>query len=182
MSVRAIAPLRRRVRFAARPRRRYGSFAASDPLLGRIWNASVQTATDMVAPGPLTTTRPGRPCAIELPQVLLDGALRDRCPYVGDQAVTGRTLLVSTPSADGVLRDMLLWYASQQHADGAIPASPYAGGDQVFFDYDAYWVQDLYDYVLYTGDLGARPARPGRASSGSSTCGIRPRRGVGRCS
>ena len=55
----------------------------------RIWAASVKTATDMIAPGPLTTDAEGRPCAIELPIVLLDGYVRDRCPYVGDQAVSG---------------------------------------------------------------------------------------------
>ncbi len=130
-----------------------GSFTSSDPLLNAIWSASVRTATDMIAPGPLTTDAEGRPCAIALPAVLLDGFVRDRCPYAGDQAVTGLTLLVSTPSAAPVLRDMIRWYASNQHADGAIPASPYDGGRVVFFDYNAYWVEDLYDYVLYTGDL-----------------------------
>ena len=111
----------------------------------------------MVAPGPLVTDAAGRPCAIALPQVLIDGGVRDRCPYAGDQAVTGRTLLVSTPSEAPVLRAMILWYASHQRADGAIPASPYAGGTQVFFDFNAFWVEDLHDYVLYTGDLGPRP-------------------------
>ena len=43
----------------------------------------------MVAPGPLTTDAEGRPCAIGLSEVLLDGFVRDRCPYVGDQAVAG---------------------------------------------------------------------------------------------
>ncbi len=66
-----------------------GSFSSSDPLLNRIWLDAVQTATSMLAPGPLTTDAAGRPCAIDLPVVLLDGSLRDRCPYVGDQAVTG---------------------------------------------------------------------------------------------
>ncbi len=70
-----------------------GSFSSSDPSLGNIWKASVQTATDMVAAGPLETDAKGRPCAIELPMVLLDGTTRDRCPYVGDQAVSGLTLL-----------------------------------------------------------------------------------------
>jgi Bacterial alpha-L-rhamnosidase 6 hairpin glycosidase domain/Bacterial alpha-L-rhamnosidase C-terminal domain len=107
----------------------------------------------MIAPGPLTTDAEGRPCPIDLPTVLLDGADRDRCPYVGDQAVTGMTLLVSTPSAAPVLHDMILWYAQNQQADGAIPASPYDDAQLVLFDFNAYWVEDLYDYVLYSGDL-----------------------------
>jgi hypothetical protein len=130
-----------------------GTFAASDPLVGRIWAASVRTADDMLAPGPLTTDAAGRPCPIALPEVLLDGLVRDRCPYVGDQAVSGLTLLVSTPAAAPVLRSMILWYADAQHADGSIPASPYMNGGLTLVDYNAYWVEDLYDYVLYTGDL-----------------------------
>ena len=130
-----------------------GSFNSSDPLLNRIWTASVRTATNMIASGPLVTDAEGRPCAIALPTVLLDGNVRDRCPYVGDQVVTGMTLLVSTPSVAPVLRNMILWYAENQHEDGAIPASPSQAGGVVFFDYNAFWVEDLYDYVLYTGDL-----------------------------
>jgi hypothetical protein len=107
----------------------------------------------MVAPGPLTTDAEGRPCPIALPTVILDGLVRDRCPYVGDLAVTGMTLLVSTPSDWPALRAMILWFAQNQHADGSIPPSPYRSG-QVFFDYNAYWIEDLYDDVLYTGDLG----------------------------
>ncbi len=131
-----------------------GAFKSSDPLLNRIWAASVETAADMVAPGPLTTDAEGRPCNITLTTVLLDGLARDRCPYVGDQAVTGMTLLISTPSDDSVLGNMIVWYAQNQHSDGSIPASPYLGATMTLFDYNAYWVEDIYDYVLYTGDLG----------------------------
>jgi hypothetical protein len=128
------------------------SFSTSDPLLVAIWKSSVKTATDMVAPGPLTTDAEGQPCKVDLPTVLIDGRVRDRCPYVGDQAVTGMTLLVSHPTDDQVIRSMVLWYARHQHPDGAIPATPLNGG-YVTFDYNAYWVEDVYDYVLYTGDL-----------------------------
>lgn len=107
----------------------------------------------MLAPGPLTKDAEGRACAIDLQVVLLDGVSRDRCPYVGDQAVSGMTLLISTPSAAPVLRNMILWYATHQHPDGAIPSSPERNGTVVLVDYNAYWVEDVYDYVLYTGDL-----------------------------
>jgi hypothetical protein len=63
------------------------------------------------------------------------------------------TLLVSTDGVGPVLHDMILWYAQNQNDDGSLPASPLAGGELVLFDYMAYWVEDLYDYVLYTGDL-----------------------------
>jgi hypothetical protein len=139
-----------------------GSFSSSDPLLNRIWAASVTTATDMLAPGPLTTDANGDPCQIDVPVAILDGAVRDRCPYIGDEAVTGMTLLVSTPSAEPALRDELVWFANAQQADGAIPATPALpalpavpldGGQLVLFDYPSFWVQSLYDYVLYSGDL-----------------------------
>src|SRR5215469_9784827 len=75
-----------------------GSFTSSDPGLDAIWAASVRTATDMIAPGPLQVDAAGRPCAIDLPFVLLDGTQRDRCPYVGDEAVIDRTLDSSSPN------------------------------------------------------------------------------------
>jgi hypothetical protein len=130
-----------------------GSFTSSDPLLNRIWSASVQTADDMLVPGPLATDWEGRPCAIALPAVIIDGIPRDGCPYVGDEAVIGRTLDASTPNW-AVQRSMLTWFAAAQHSDGAIPASPLLGGSSVLFDYNAYWIQAVYNYVLYSGDVG----------------------------
>jgi hypothetical protein len=64
------------------------------------------------------------------------------------------TLLVSNPADAPVLHDMIAWYAANQHDDGSIPATPDSSGNVTLFDYNAYWVEDLYDYVLYTGDLG----------------------------
>ena len=130
-----------------------GSFASNDPLLNLIWADSVRTAADMLAPGPLTTDALDRPCAIDLPTVILDGTVRDRCPYVGDEAVIGPTLDVSRPHW-AVQRAMLVWFAAHQHPDGAIPASPLVHGQIVLIDYNAYWVLALYNYVLYSGDVG----------------------------
>jgi hypothetical protein len=130
-----------------------GSFSSNSALLDDIWTASVDTATSMLAPGPLTVDSTGRPCAIAEPEVILDGTDRDRCPYIGDEAVTGMTLLVSTPSAQTAMRNELVWFANAQLPSGAIPASPLDGGQLVLIDYPAYWVQCVYDYVLYTGDV-----------------------------
>ena len=135
-----------------------GSFVSSDATLNAVWTDSVRTATDMVVPGPLKTDALGRPCAIDLPKVIIDGVVRDRCPYVGDEAVEGRTLLISTPADVPVLRSMILWFGAAHHANGAIPDSPLFGGSKVLFDYNAFWVEDLYNYVLYTGDLTAARA------------------------
>jgi hypothetical protein len=130
-----------------------GSFQSSDPLLNRIWAGSVRTATDMLAPGPLTLDSAGRPCAIDLPEVIIDGAVRDRCPYIGDEWVTDRTLDASDPHW-ATQRAMLAWFAAVQHGDGSIPSSPIYGGNVMLLDYNAYWVQVLYNYVLYSGDVG----------------------------
>jgi hypothetical protein len=84
--------------------------------------------------------------------VLIDGLVRDRCPYIGDESVIDRTLDASTPNWP-LQRAMLQWFAGAQHDDGAIPSSPIYGGDIVLVDYNAYWVQALYSYVLYSGDV-----------------------------
>jgi hypothetical protein len=130
-----------------------GSFTTNDPLLTKIWSVSVKSARDMVVSGPLTADALGRPCPIDLKTVIVDGAQRDRCPYVGDLAVTGKTLLISTPSAVRVLRSMIVWFAAAQHADGAIPAGAIFRARRVLVDYNAYWVEDVHDFVLSTGDL-----------------------------
>jgi len=129
-----------------------GSFASSDPLLDRIWQVSIRTANDMLAPGPLMTDAGGNDCAIELAVVILDGTVRDRCPYVGDQWVVGAAFDVSTPSYQ-VQRSMLAWYAAHQRADGSIPASPRCGAGMTLFDYNAYWLLTLRQYALDSGDL-----------------------------
>jgi hypothetical protein len=130
-----------------------GSFHSSDPLLDRIWVNSVQTATDMISAGPITSDALGRPCAIPLLTVILDGTVRDRCPYIGDEEVIDAVYDVSEPHF-GLQRSMLTWFAGAQHSDGAIPDSPIFGGAQVLFDYNAYWLQALHQYVLYSGDVG----------------------------
>jgi hypothetical protein len=129
-----------------------GSFTSSDPLLDEIWAVSVSTARSMVVPGPLVKDASGRSCRMALRTVIIDGVVRDRCPYIGDIAVTGETLLVSTPSAVPALRAAILWFARAQVAGGAIPASPIFKGRFILFDYNAYWVDALHTYVLHTGD------------------------------
>jgi Bacterial alpha-L-rhamnosidase 6 hairpin glycosidase domain/Bacterial alpha-L-rhamnosidase C-terminal domain len=129
-----------------------GSFTSSDPLLNRIWTGSVRTAQDMLVRGPLTADWLGRPCRIDVPTAIIDGVVRDRCPYIGDESVIDRTLDASQPSWPAQ-RSMLVWFAQAQRADGAIPASPLNGGTLLLFDYSAYWVQVLHTYVLYSGDV-----------------------------
>src|SRR5262249_27410323 len=97
-----------------------GSFQSSDDLLNQIWQDSENTAQ-------ATTSKPvnldPHGCTINLPLVLLDSPIRDRCPWIGDTAVDGLSLLLTHEPLD-VLRDTIAWYATNQNGDGSIPASP----------------------------------------------------------
>jgi hypothetical protein len=131
-----------------------GWFLSSDELLNRIWYASVYTAelvTDVydgnaTALGGCESWATGR-------VVLFDGAKRDRCPAVGDLAVSGPTLLVSSRDASPLL-DTLELFAQGQRDDGAIPSGAGAvyGGSAPLFDYSAWWVVAVWNAVLATGD------------------------------
>lgn len=126
-----------------------GSFSSSDPELDQIWAASVKTADDMLAPGGQQVDALGRPCPTPAgTTVILDGVVRDRCPYIGDESVIDLTYDAGDPHFD-VQRGMLATFAAMQTDDGAIPASP---ADIVLFDYCGYWAIALYNYVLYSGD------------------------------
>jgi hypothetical protein len=129
-----------------------GSFESSDPLLNAIWEAGNQTAADMLAPGGQTFDALGGYCPTPAgTTVILDGTVRDRCPYIGDETVIGQTFNVSDPRWD-VQRTMLALFSAVQQPDGAIPASPFQGS-QILFDYCGYWAIALHNYVLYSGDV-----------------------------
>src|SRR4051794_15270293 len=127
-----------------------GSFVSSDARLDAIWAASVRTAHDMVAPPVDLLPGCGVPDGTRL--VVLDGAVRDRCEFPGDLAVTGMTLYVADGTAGSPVRDALVLFAERQRADGLIPPTPGDTGPGLA-DYTGYWIEDLYDYVLYSGDV-----------------------------
>src|SRR5439155_16816653 len=85
--------------------------------------------------------------------VLFDGAKRDRCPAVGDLAVSGPALLATRRDASP-LADTLRLFGGLQRADGSIPtgAGMVYGDAPPLFDYSAWWVVALWDDVLATGD------------------------------
>lgn len=84
--------------------------------------------------------------------VLQDGAKRDRDPYVGDLAVSARTLYLTHDEAAVAARNVLADLADHQRADGWIPPASIAHYDLHLFDYPLWWVTCSWDYVLYTGD------------------------------
>jgi hypothetical protein len=86
--------------------------------------------------------------------VLHDGAKRDRDPYVGDLAVSARTLYLTHDDAAAASRNVLADLADHQRADGWIPPASINDYTLPLFDYPLWWVTCSWDYVLYTGDRG----------------------------
>ena len=128
-----------------------GSFQSSDPLLNAVWQAGNQTAADMLAPGGQTYDAVGDYCPTPAGMtVILDGTVRDRCSYIGDETVIDQTYNASDPRWD-VQRNMLGLFADAQLDNGAIPSAPFRGG-RVLTDYCGYFIIALHNYVLYSGD------------------------------
>ena len=128
-----------------------GSFESSEQTLNDAWAASAKTAWLMVSP-PVNLDPRG--CAVPgSAPVILDGVVRDRCPYVGDLGVIGKALLVSGNGDFSALRRTLAMFAEAQRGDGSIPSSPFLGFSTTLIDYPSYWVEASHDYVLHTGDL-----------------------------
>ncbi|MGM0353978.1 alpha-L-rhamnosidase-related protein [Streptomyces sp. ECR3] len=84
--------------------------------------------------------------------VLHDGAKRDRDPYVGDLAVSARTLYLTHDDTAAAARNVLVDLADHQRSDGWIPPASISGYTLPLFDYPLWWVTCGWDYVLYTGD------------------------------
>jgi hypothetical protein len=132
-----------------------GSFVSSDALLNTIWRQSVRTARMMVSP-PVKLLP-----ACDVPKhapIVLDGVERDRCVFTGDLAVTGKTLYAADGAVRSPVRRELYVFAAHQEPDGAVPSIPGKPGENLLADYTAYWVEDVYDYVLYSGDLATARA------------------------
>lgn len=84
--------------------------------------------------------------------VIFDGAKRDRDPYVGDLAVSARTLYLTHDVAEAAV-NVIADLADHQRADGWIPPASINDYTLPLFDYPLYWVTCSYDLLLYTGDL-----------------------------
>lgn len=84
--------------------------------------------------------------------VLHDGAKRDRDPYVGDIAVSGKTAYLTHDTAKAA-RNVLADLADHQRADGWIPPASIRLYDLPLMDYPLWWVVCSYDLYMYTGEL-----------------------------
>jgi len=130
-----------------------GWFLSSDDELNRIWYASAYTVQLMQLPNDPAVLGPG--CSVPggpLQELIVDGAKRDRCPWLADQAVSQLSLFLANGAAATVpAENTLSLFANAQLADGYVPASPIA--TSVLFDYPAYWVLAVDNLLLYRGEL-----------------------------
>jgi len=131
-----------------------GWFLCSDDDLNRYWYGASYTnelATDTFRQDDVDP-RNAWSASLEGKLVLQDGAKRDRDPYVGDLAVSARTLYLTHDDAAEAARNVLADLADHQRADGWIPPASINNYTLPLFDYPLYWVTCSWDYVLYTGD------------------------------
>lgn len=84
--------------------------------------------------------------------VLQDGAKRDRDPYDGDIAVSGRTTYLTHSQNAVAAKNVIGDLANHQRADGWIPPASINNYTLPLFDYPMWWVVDSWEYVLYSGD------------------------------
>ncbi|MEV7076299.1 alpha-L-rhamnosidase C-terminal domain-containing protein [Streptomyces sp. NPDC093990] len=131
-----------------------GWFLCSDDDLNRYWYGASYTnelVTDTFRQDDVDPRNAWSP-TLEGRLVLHDGAKRDRDPYVGDLAVSARTLYLTHDDTAAAARNVLADLADHQRSDGWIPPASIAGYDLPLFDYPLWWVTCSWDYVLYTGD------------------------------
>jgi hypothetical protein len=131
-----------------------GWFLSSDDDLNRYWYGAAYTnelVTDTFRSDDVDPRGADTP-GLDGKLVLHDGAKRDRDPYVGDLAVSARTLYLTHDDAAAAARDVLADLAAHQRADGWIPPASINGYTLPLFDYPLWWVTCSWDYVLHTGD------------------------------
>jgi hypothetical protein len=131
-----------------------GWFLCSDDDLNRYWYAAAYTNEMVISPFLASDCDPRGAASPTLlgKLVLQDGAKRDRDPYVGDIAVSGRTLYLTHPDAAAAAKDILVDLAVHQRSDGWIPPASINDYTLPLFDYPLWWVTASWDYVLYSGD------------------------------
>ncbi|WP_042405028.1 alpha-L-rhamnosidase-related protein [Streptacidiphilus carbonis] len=130
-----------------------GWFESSDQQLNQYWyNASYtnELVTDTFRSTDVDPRGADSP-SLDGKLVLQDGAKRDRDPYVGDIAVSGRTTYLTHDTAVAA-RNVLADLADHQRSDGWIPPASINNYTLPLFDYPMWWVTSSWDYVLYSGD------------------------------
>lgn len=131
-----------------------GWFLCSDEELNRYWYGASYTNELVVDTFRKDDVDPRNAFSASLDGklVLHDGPKRDRDPYVGDLAVSGRTLYLTHDEVAEAARNVLADLAEHQRDDGWIPPASINNYTLPLFDYPLWWVTCSWDYLLYTGD------------------------------
>ncbi|CRG90588.1 hypothetical protein PISL3812_07632 [Talaromyces islandicus] len=132
-----------------------GWFESSDEQLNQFWYDAAYTNEMVIDDFLADTVDPRNSASPSLlgKTVIFDGAKRDRDPYVGDIAVSGRTAYLSHQDASSAVVNVLADLAEHQSSNGWIPPASINNYTLPLFDYPLYWVTSSWDYVLYTGDV-----------------------------
>lgn len=130
-----------------------GWFECSDPKLSQFWFDAAYTNDMVIDTFRVNDTDPRGAASPSLigKLVVFDGAKRDRDPYVGDLAVSARTLYLTHDLAEAAV-NVLSDLADHQRDDGWIPPASINNYTLPLFDYPLYWVLCSYDLFVYTGD------------------------------
>ncbi|KAH8696092.1 alpha-L-rhamnosidase [Talaromyces proteolyticus] len=132
-----------------------GWFECSDQQLNEFWYDAAYTNEMVIDTFLADTVDPRNSASPSLlgKQVIFDGAKRDRDPYVGDIAVSGRTAYLTHQDASNAMLNVLADLAEHQSSNGWIPPASINNYTLPLFDYPFWWVTSTWDYILYTGDI-----------------------------
>lgn len=130
-----------------------GFFECSDDNLTQWWYDGVYTTDICTDVFSVNDTEPRNAASPSLigKLVLMDGAKRDRDPYVGDLAVSALASFLShnIPEASvNVLADV----AERQSTSGWIPPASINNYTLPLFDYPLWWIYCVHDLVYHTGN------------------------------
>ena len=131
-----------------------GWFECSDQALTEYWFDATYTNEMCTAIFTKNTTDPrdANTLGLDGKLVLQDGAKRDRDPYVGDIAVSGRTAYLTHLQTAKAARNVLADLGNHQRRDGWLPPASISNYTLPLFDYPFWWIVSSWEYVLYTGD------------------------------
>jgi hypothetical protein len=140
--------------FLGTPETYTGWFECSDKTLTQYWFDAGYTNEMCTAKFTPNTTDPrdANSPGLDGKLVLQDGAKRDRDPYVGDIAVSGRTAYLTHAQTSQAAKNVLEDLANHQRKDGWIPPASISNYTLPLFDYPLWWVVSSWEYVLYSGD------------------------------
>jgi hypothetical protein len=145
-----------------------GWFLSSDSLLNRAWFSSAYTAQLLTMPNdpavldPRGCSSPGGPTML----VVVDGAKRDRCPWI--DSVTPLTLMLMGADRGNALTNTLTLLANGRQSNGYLPPSPSAALTKNMIDLPLYFVTAVKELLLYRG-AAAAAGRHNRVRLGEGT-------------